>query len=278
MKAGSSASTHSVSHSEGSSAASASCHHTSRPSTISMVAAQSGVPSRFSTMVASTGSPPISSTKGSAASTIPLSATSFPPRITPSCAITTLAPQSTMREASASLLNPPNTTECTAPRRAHASIATQFSGTWAMNTATRSPFLTPLARSAWASLFTSLRSSEYVYESGWYAALSPTPFRSAYRATWSPNPAATWRSRQLNARLVVDPLNHSMNTLPLVRSKLYCRPLAASRGAPRHSNPEAISAQNAAGSSMLFLYIALYCSMLSRLVLRPSAAQASGRS
>ena len=39
---------------------------------------------------------------------------------------------SSMRMASSWGANPPNTTECTAPRRAHASIATAASGTIGM--------------------------------------------------------------------------------------------------------------------------------------------------
>jgi hypothetical protein len=42
--------------------------------------------------------------------------------------ITTFEPQSAMRPASDSGEKPPNTTECTAPMRAHASIATAVSG------------------------------------------------------------------------------------------------------------------------------------------------------
>jgi hypothetical protein len=42
--------------------------------------------------------------------------------------ITTRASQSMMRSDSAVEENPPNTTQCGAPRRAHASIATTVSG------------------------------------------------------------------------------------------------------------------------------------------------------
>lgn len=45
---------------------------------------------------------------------------------------TTLGVASSMRRASSRGANPPNTTEWTAPRRAHASIATAASGTIGM--------------------------------------------------------------------------------------------------------------------------------------------------
>ncbi len=44
----------------------------------------------------------------------------------------TVAPSGTIRSAKASAENPPNTTECTAPIRAQASIATAASGTMGM--------------------------------------------------------------------------------------------------------------------------------------------------
>ena len=64
-----------------------------------------------------------------------------------------------MRDASESREKPPKTTVCTAPIRAHASMAIASSGTIGMNSATRSPFLTPRARSAAASFFVSSRAS-----------------------------------------------------------------------------------------------------------------------
>ena len=45
---------------------------------------------------------------------------------------TTLGVASSMRTASSLAANPPNTTECTAPSRAHASIAITASGTMGM--------------------------------------------------------------------------------------------------------------------------------------------------
>ena len=53
----------------------------------------------------------------------------LPPRRQPSSAvISTVASASFMRSRTASALNPPNTTECGAPMRAQASIATGSSG------------------------------------------------------------------------------------------------------------------------------------------------------
>ena len=60
------------------------------------------------------------------------SGTLRPPRGPSSAVITTRQSESRMRSRSASGENPPNTTECTAPIRAHASIATAASGTIGM--------------------------------------------------------------------------------------------------------------------------------------------------
>ena len=57
------------------------------------------------------------------------SGTTCPLRQPPSAVISTFAPASTSRSRSASEEKPPNTTECTAPIRAQASIATAASGT-----------------------------------------------------------------------------------------------------------------------------------------------------
>ena len=54
---------------------------------------------------------------------------------------------SSMRVASSWLANPPNTTECTAPSRAQASIALTASGIIGMYSRTRSPLPTPSPRS-----------------------------------------------------------------------------------------------------------------------------------
>ncbi len=63
-----------------------------------------------------------------ARSTIALSGMRLPPRMPSLAVITTLQRASTMRSRSASAAKPPNTTECTAPMRAHASIAYTVSG------------------------------------------------------------------------------------------------------------------------------------------------------
>ena len=62
-----------------------------------------------------------------ASSTAGLSGSGLPFRLPPSLVITSTASASSMRERSASAENPPNTTECTAPMRAQASIATAAS-------------------------------------------------------------------------------------------------------------------------------------------------------
>ena len=53
---------------------------------------------------------------------------------------------SSMRNASSLAANPPNTTECTAPIRAHASMAISASGIIGRYTITRSPLSTPRPR------------------------------------------------------------------------------------------------------------------------------------
>ena len=64
----------------------------------------------------------------SAASTLALSGIALPPRRPSSAVMTSLLPQSAMRSAIDCGAKPPNTTECTAPMRAQASIATAASG------------------------------------------------------------------------------------------------------------------------------------------------------
>ena len=64
-----------------------------------------------------------------AASAVSLSGMIFPRRYPPSAVIKILALASAMRSARALALNPPNTTECTAPTRAQPSIAIGSSGT-----------------------------------------------------------------------------------------------------------------------------------------------------
>ena len=90
---------------------------------------------------------------------MPHKSITLPPRRTPSAAMTHVAPALAMRDASESREKPPKTTVWTAPIRAHASMAMASSGTMGINKATRSPFLTPLARSAAASFFVSSRAS-----------------------------------------------------------------------------------------------------------------------
>ena len=63
-----------------------------------------------------------------ASSTAGLSGSTLPRRKPPSAVITSFACASLMRSARALALNPPNTTECVAPMRAHASMATAASG------------------------------------------------------------------------------------------------------------------------------------------------------
>ena len=63
----------------------------------------------------------------SAASTLAFSGIVLPPRTPSSAVITSLLVQSAMRPAIDSGEKPPNTTECTAPMRAQASIATAVS-------------------------------------------------------------------------------------------------------------------------------------------------------
>ncbi len=65
---------------------------------------------------------------GSAWSTLAFSGTAAPLRQPPSQVMTTFAPASFIRSRSASAEKPPNTTECTAPIRAQASMAIATSG------------------------------------------------------------------------------------------------------------------------------------------------------
>jgi len=58
--------------------------------------------------------------------------TTLPAREPPSVHTTTLGAASSMRCARFTDANPPNTTECTAPMRAHASIVNTASGTMGM--------------------------------------------------------------------------------------------------------------------------------------------------
>ena len=62
-----------------------------------------------------------------ASSTTGLSGISLPPRNCPSAVITAMAPASMMRSCRLLAEKPPNTTECVAPMRAQACIATTTS-------------------------------------------------------------------------------------------------------------------------------------------------------
>ncbi len=68
----------------------------------------------------------------SALSTAALSSTMPPPRRPPSAVISRRAPASSTRSRIEVKEKPPNTTECTAPMRAQASIAMTASGTIGM--------------------------------------------------------------------------------------------------------------------------------------------------
>ena len=90
-----------------------------------------------------------------AASAFCLRGTLLPPR-TPALAVISILPsQSVIRFLSASELNPPNTTECTAPILAHAKHAIASSGIMGIYIITLSPFTTPRAFITLANLLTS---------------------------------------------------------------------------------------------------------------------------
>ena len=95
-----------------------SSHHTSRPLII-----ETGVRVCVDTMTFSTEGHAMM-----ASSTTDLSGITLAPRYAPSQVTTTLACASLIRSAIDWALNPPNTTECTAPIRAQASTAMANSG------------------------------------------------------------------------------------------------------------------------------------------------------
>ena len=74
----------------------------------------------------------------------------------------TVGSASSMRAASSAGAKPPNTTEWTAPSRAHASMATTASGIIGMYTSTRSPRPTPRSASTPAKCETRSSSAAYV--------------------------------------------------------------------------------------------------------------------
>ncbi len=81
------------------------------------------LPHRRTTMLCS-----MEGQRASATSVLALRGTTEPRRQAPSWVITTLASASMIRSARASEEKPPNTTLCTAPMRAQASMATGSSG------------------------------------------------------------------------------------------------------------------------------------------------------
>ena len=83
------------------------------------------------------------STASIAASRRGLYSTSRPGSIPHDAETITFGAASSIRVASSGAANPPNTTECTAPIRAHASMAISASGIIGRYTMTRSPFSTP---------------------------------------------------------------------------------------------------------------------------------------
>ncbi len=83
----------------------------------------------------------------------------LPPRLPSSAVMTMVEPQSSIRPPRLSGEKPPNTTECTAPMRAQASIATAASGIMGMYRVMRSPFFAPRSLSTLAMRHTSACSS-----------------------------------------------------------------------------------------------------------------------
>lgn len=139
MKSGSSEAIHSTGQVARCFAASSSSHR-SRPCCIGTSASVRRATSTFCT----TDRP------CTASSTMALSGTRLLPRSPSFAVMTTFAPASSTRSLSASAEKPANTTECTAPMRAHASIAYARSGIIGRYRQTRSPFCTPCALSTFA--------------------------------------------------------------------------------------------------------------------------------
>mmetsp|Transcript_22204 Transcript_22204/g.35856 ORF Transcript_22204/g.35856 Transcript_22204/m.35856 type:complete len:208 (+) Transcript_22204:1478-2101(+) len=186
MKRGASDSTHS--HSQlASTAAISSCHHVSRPVTMGHSPA-----SRRKTITESTAKSLLALPSSRVASIWVLSWMGLAPRITASHVTITLDCASARRPRMASGLKPPNTTECTAPMRAHARHTTASSMTMGMYTVTVSPFFTPFFLSTLANLLTCSSTSAYVY-----AACSSGELPSHRMAVASPRPSATCLSSAL---------------------------------------------------------------------------------
>lgn len=94
-----------------------SCHHTSRPSVHG-----TSWPVRRTTSTCSR-----CGTSAAALSAADLTSTALPRRHCPSLVTSSFAPVSSIRNRTASAEKPPNTRECTAPIRAHASAVTTVS-------------------------------------------------------------------------------------------------------------------------------------------------------
>ena len=122
-----------------------SCHHTSRPSVHG-----TSVSVRRTTSTCS-----IVEVSATAWSVFSFIGAGLPRRNCPSEVISNFACASSMRALSALGENPPNTTLCIAPSRAHASIATAASGIIGSWIATRSPARTPNSANAFAAWHTS---------------------------------------------------------------------------------------------------------------------------
>src|SRR5215218_8253680 len=129
----------------------------------------------------------------------------LPLRRAPSTVISALASENSIRSRTDSALKPPKTTLWTAPIRAHASIATATSGIIGRKIPTTSPARMPRSFSAFAKRCTSAWSDAYVMSRS-----SPSSPRQ-WKATRSPRPASTWRSRQLYETLSRPPTNHLAN-------------------------------------------------------------------
>src|SRR3954449_5371298 len=194
MYSGCSASSCSGSHSS-SAASSASWYQTSRPSFISHSA-----PVFLTTKIRSS-----ESRSAIASSTCCLTGAVLPLRRAPSTVTSALASETSMRTLTDSTLKPPNTTLCGAPMRAQASMATRTSGIIGRKIPTTSPFRIPLSFRALANFLTSRSRSAYVTSSS-----SPSSPRQ-WKATRSPLPASTWRSRQLYETLILPSWNHLKN-------------------------------------------------------------------
>lgn len=123
-----------------------SCHHRSRPSVHGM----SRWPVRSRTRTCS-----IALSPDTASSALAFTGTAVPRRNWPSVVTSSLAPVSSTRNRSASAENPPNTSECTAPIRAHASVMTIVSTSTGRYTTTRSPAPMPSSSRAFAAWATS---------------------------------------------------------------------------------------------------------------------------